>query len=127
MLSLFATKRITKISCSHLKHVTTSPSEMFGYFLTNCAQDLVCCGLLQPLCNVMLLSRRFFEFRVRNTRGHSYKLYQQFSNCTSRSKFFSERVVTLWNSLPGDRVNFSSLFKFKSSLKCIHLLSSVWR
>jgi len=27
----------------------------------------------------------FFEFRVSNTRGHSYKLYQQFSNCTSRS------------------------------------------
>jgi len=41
----------------------------------------------------------FFDFRVSNTRGHSYKLYQQFSNCTSRSKFFSERVVTLWNSL----------------------------
>ena len=65
----------------------------------------------------------FFEFRVSNTwrRGHSYKLYQQFSNCTSRSKCFSERVVTLWNSLPGDRVNFSSLHKFKS-LKSINLI-----
>ena len=31
--------------------------------------------------------------------------------------FFPERVVTLWNSVPGDRVNFSSLHKFKSSLK----------
>jgi len=41
-------------------------------------------------------------FRVSNTRGHSYKLYQHFSNCTSRSKFFSETVVTQWNrpSLP---------------------------
>jgi len=37
--------------------------------------------------------------------------------------FFPERVVTLWNSLPGNRVNFSSLHKFKSSLKSIDLLS----
>ena len=58
----------------------------------------------------------FFQFRVSNTRSHSYKVYQQL---TSRSKFFSERVVTLWNSLPGDRVNFRSLRKFKSSLKSI--------
>ena len=63
-----------------------------------------------------------FKFSVSNTRGHSYKLYQQFSNCTSRSKFFSECVVTLWNSLPGDRVNFSSLHKFKSSLKSTDLM-----
>ena len=67
----------------------------------------------------------FFEFHVSNTRGHSYKLYQQFSNCTSRSKFFSERVIMLWNSLPGDRVNFSSLHKLKSSLKSIDLMSLV--
>jgi len=60
----------------------------------------------------------FFEFRVS-------KLYQQFNNCKPRSKFFSERVVTLWNSLPGDCVNFSSLDKFKSSLKSIDLLSLV--
>ena len=67
----------------------------------------------------------FFQFRVSNTHGHSYELYQQFSNCTSRSKFFSERVVTLWNSLPGDRVNFSSLHIFKPSLKSTDLMSLV--
>jgi len=66
-----------------------------------------------------LIAMIFFEFRVSNTRGHSYKLYQQFSICTSRSN--SEYVVTLWNSLPGDRVNFTILHKFKSSLKSIDL------
>ena len=67
------------------------------------------------------------DLRLKRSRvhGHSYKLCQQFSNCTSQSKCFSERVVTLWNSLPGDRVNFSSLHKCKSSLKSIDLLSLV--
>ena len=48
-------------------------------------------------------------------------------NCTSPSMCFSERVrpITLWNSLPGDRVNFSSLHKCKSSLKSIDPLSLV--
>jgi len=63
---------------------------------------------------------RLWFFRVScnqpNTRGQYYKLYQQFANCTSRPNFFSERVVTLWNSLRGDRVNFSFLHKCKSSL-----------
>jgi len=30
----------------------------------------------------------FFEFRVSNTRGHSYKLYQQFSNVYISIKVF---------------------------------------
>ena len=82
--------------------------------------DLIICY------NIMfaLMPMIFFEFRVSNTRGH-YKFYQQFSNCTSRSKFFSETVVTLWNSLPWDRVNFSSLHKFQSSLKSIDLIKSL--
>jgi len=72
---------------------------------------------------VGLVCDDFFEFRVSNTRGHAYKLYQQFSICTSRSN--SEYVVTPWNSLPGDRVSFTTLHKFKSSLKSIDLLSLV--
>jgi len=36
--------------------------------------------------------------------------------------FFSERAVTLLNSFPGDRVNFSSLHKFKSSLTSVDLM-----
>ena len=46
---------------------------------------------------------------------------------TSRSQFFSERAATLWNSLPGDRVNLSFLRKFNSSLKSTDLLSLVLR
>ena len=57
------------------------------------------CATILYLVLFALMPVIFLEFRVSNTRGHSYKLYQQFSNCTSRSKFFSERIVTLWNSL----------------------------
>ena len=31
----------------------------------------------------------FSEFRISNPRGHSYKLYQLFSNCTCSSFFYS--------------------------------------
>ena len=61
---------------------------------------------------------------ISNARGHSCKLHQQFSNCTSRSNFL-ERVVAPWNSLPGNRVNFSSLHKSKSSLKSIDFVPLV--
>ena len=62
----------------------------------------------------------FFEFRVSNTRGRSYKLYQQFSNCTSRSKFFSQNMLLPYGSLPGDRVNFSSLHIFIDLVSVLH-------
>jgi len=51
-------------------------------------------------------------FQVRNnsvTMGHSLKLYKQHCNCTARSTFFTERVVNVWNALPSDEVDFSSL------------------
>jgi len=62
---------------------------------------------MRPLAVTSLRWCEKYRNRVRNTRGHSYQLYQQFSNCTSRSKFFSERVVTLRNSLPGHRVSIN--------------------
>jgi len=74
------------------------------------------------LVSFALMPMIFFEFHASNTRGHSYELYQQFCNCTFRSKFYPELVVTLWNSLPADHVNFSSLHKLKSSLKSIDLM-----
>ena len=38
---------------------------------------------------------------------------------------FSQNVLSRYGSLPGDRVNFSSLCKFKSSLKSVDLQSLV--
>ena len=44
---------------------------------------------------------------------------------TSGSRSFSEHVAMLWNSLPGDRADFISLHKFRTSLITIDPLSLV--
>ena len=55
------------------------------------------------------------------TRGHPYKIFKHHCTCTARSSFFSERVVDIWNTLPPSKVDFSSLVKFKRSLKLLDL------
>jgi len=60
-------------------------------------------------------SDKFFEFNMRPSRGHQYKLYKNRSVSHVRAAFFSERVVNVWNSLP-DSVDFSTLSKFRHSV-----------
>ena len=50
------------------------------------------------------------------TRGHSPKLTKQRSRLELRSKFFSQKVVDDWNSLPEEAVTSSTLNRFKSNL-----------
>ena len=61
-------------------------------------------------------SSELFELRQSTTRGHPYKLFK--SQCTSvvRSSFFTQRIINVWNDLPVNIVNFSSLACFKHSL-----------
>jgi len=62
----------------------------------------------------------FFELRsTRTTRGHPYKLFKRQCTSTVRSTFFTERTVNIWNSLPSDTVDFSSLTAFKRTIKCV--------
>ena len=60
-------------------------------------------------------SNIFFEFNMRPSRGHQYKLYKNRSVSRARAGLFSERVVNLWNSLP-DGVDFSTFSKFRRSI-----------
>lgn len=63
-------------------------------------------------------SSAFFQFSpCINTRGHRYKLYRQHCNKRNRAEFFTQRVLSLWNGLPQDKVDFSSLFVFKKTIK----------
>jgi len=67
----------------------------------------------------------FFEFsRTTNTRGHDYKLYK--SRCTSnvRSRFFAERVINIWNSLP-ETINYASLTSFTHTIEVIDFSESL--
>ena len=51
-----------------------------------------------------------------NTRGHSFKLKKSSCNKNIRSKFFTERVVNSWNSLPEDIVNAPTLNALKNRI-----------
>ena len=52
-------------------------------------------------------------------------VFISFSNVSVRAPsgphFFTERVVNIWNCLPGDTVDFSSLSAFKLSIKRVDL------
>jgi hypothetical protein len=49
-----------------------------------------------------------------NTRGHSYKLLLQHSRVDVRKRFFSQRIVPIWNSLAATATDFRSLRAFRS-------------
>jgi hypothetical protein len=61
--------------------------------------------------------KKFFQL-VQNskTRGHSYKLVKFRSKLNVRNKFFSQRIINSWNSLPEDVVQADSVNCFKNRL-----------
>src|ERR1043165_4915324 len=50
------------------------------------------------------------------TRGHNFKLNMPKSNTSLRLRFFSDRIVPVWNSLPHALVNCSTVKSFKKGL-----------
>ena len=58
----------------------------------------------------------FFCYAPRTTRGHNFRLIGSKSNHNFRQKFFTERCVSLWNSLPIPVVNATSVNSFKARL-----------
>ena len=47
------------------------------------------------------------------TRGHTMKLFKHHMNSYARSKFFSNRVINDWNSLPQFIIDSPSINEFK--------------
>jgi len=66
----------------------------------------------------------FFELPTTTTRGHPYKLLKRQCVCTVRSSFFTERIVNIWNCLPSNTADYSSLTAFKRTVKCVDLVIS---
>jgi len=67
----------------------------------------------------------FFTFAtVANTRGHDYKLYKPYRSSNQCKKFFTDRVINVWNSLPST-VNFTSLIAFRRSLNNVDFGSHI--
>ena len=53
-----------------------------------------------------------------NLRGHPNKLHlPKYSGSTIRHNFFSNRILNIWNKLPGDLINSTNLQIFKSKLQ----------
>ena len=50
------------------------------------------------------------------TRGHDLRLHKSMANYDLRKYFFSNRIVNVWNYLPGHVVNADTINCFKSRL-----------
>ena len=51
------------------------------------------------------------------TRGHDLKLFKPRTRLETRKRFFSVRVIDLWNNLSNDTVTSESVNQFKANLK----------
>ena len=77
--------------------------------------DLIC--LYQILKGAYDIDNQLFiPSTITITRGHTKKLFKQHTNSYTRSKFFSNRVINDWNSLPQFIVDSSSVNEFKMLL-----------
>ncbi len=50
------------------------------------------------------------------TRGHPHKIFKERVVTSTRSNFFTSRVVELWNELPVDVVTAANIDSFKENL-----------
>ena len=85
------------------------------------ADIVMCYKIINKL--VCLKFDDFFEFDTNSvTRGHNLKLKLPHFKTDCRKNFFSIRIAPVWNSLPSNLVNCSSLVLFKKRVK-LHDLS----
>ena len=54
------------------------------------------------------------------TCGHGYKLSKTYCASTTRYWFFTERVINVWNNLPQDIVDFTSITSFQRTIKLVN-------
>jgi len=78
--------------------------------------------IIEVLQKQQLTDVQFIQFApASSTRGHCYKLFDEQTSSNCRYQFFASPVVPVWNSLPSNIVNFSTLPKFKTSLFLVDL------
>ena len=87
------------------------------------ASQTICCSLTLAGLEGAPGVRSFFRNLYTVTGGKFWhqQIFKHHCTCPARSSFFSERVVDIWNTLPPSKVDFSSLVKFKRSLKLLDL------
>ena len=80
--------------------------------------DMITLTVYKLLNGLLGISDKLFFTRAIHsaTRGHNYKLYTKRSKLDIRYKFFSQRVIADWNSLPSNVVNAKGTESFKKLL-----------
>jgi len=69
---------------------------------------------------VHLNADHLFQLRSNQSRDYRFKLYKQFSSSNTRSSFFTQRVINVWNNIPMS-VEFGSLSAFTQSIGRVNL------
>ena len=54
------------------------------------------------------------QYQSSTTRGHCYKIYKPHAQTFCRSNFFTVRTINVWNNLPVNAVECSSINLFKN-------------
>jgi len=110
------------LSCTVWKRVRLKCLDLTTLELRRLHLDLIFCYKI-VFGMVAINFSDIFEFsHVSKTRGHAYKLFKSHSNNSTRYRFFAERVVSVWNSLPAS-VNFSTLGSFKRSITDVDFIN----
>ena len=68
-------------------------------------------NISSSLINVFKFNNQVY---CRETRAHRYKLLLNRSNKLVFSNYFANRIVPIWNHLPGSCFNGDTLFYFKN-------------
>ena len=93
--------------------------ELITLELRRLHNDLIMCYKI-TFGLVEIQFRDFFSLSPSEvTRGHQFKLYKPRGD-GARNIFFSNRVISVWNYLPPDTVDFTSLCSFKRTIKLVN-------
>ena len=117
-------RRFTKRLCGYGSHSYSERLRLLqlpSLELRRLQSDLIWCYKI-VFGQVDLCTSEFFDLRLScSTRGHPYKIFKRHTSCRIRSEFFAERVVNVWNTLPHNVVDFSTLTAFKRSIEKVDL------
>ena len=78
------------------------------------------CEVFKLLHNHTPIGKKMFKLYTGNsmcTRGHSFKLEKFQCRLDCRKHFFGNRIISLWNSLPDEVVNSSTLHTFRKRVR----------
>ena len=112
------TKRLPGLrSCTYserLKNLSLTSLELRRLYM-----DLIWCykivfGIVPLSCDEM------FKFSDVDTRSHGYKLSKTYCASTTRYWFFTQRIINVWNNLPQDIVDFTSITSFQRTIKLVN-------